>query len=81
MTNLVLKRTVALLNIPSIRDTYNELGVFEMRSEHLADVLCVGQIQSGVYFIEDIQRSWFKQQHRKDKRQSDQRLGKKNRVK
>ena len=77
MTNLVLKRTVALLNIPSIRDTYNELGVFEMGSEHLAVVLCMRQIHSGVYFIEVIQRSWFKQQHRKDKRQSDQRPGKK----
>jgi len=60
---------------------YNELGVFEMGSEHLADVLGVRQIQSGVYFIEDIQRSWFKQQHRKDERQSDQRPNKKKRVK
>ena len=52
-----------------------------MGSEHLADVLCVRQIQSGVHFIEDIQRSWFKQQHRKDEGQSDQRPDKKKRVK
>jgi len=52
-----------------------------MGSEHLADVLGVRQIQSGVYFIEDIQWSWFKQQHRKDEGQSDQRPDKRKRVK
>ena len=60
---------------------YNELRVFEMGSEHLTDVLGVRQIQGGVHFIEDVQRSWFKQQHGKDERQCDQRPDKKKRLK
>ena len=47
--------------------------MLEVCSEHLADVLCVGEIQGSIYFIEDVQWSGFKEEHGENERERYQR--------
>ena len=47
--------------------------MLEVCSEHLTDVLCVGEIQGGIYFIEDVQWSGFKEEHGENERERYQR--------
>ena len=76
-TNLVLKRTLALLNMPSFRDTTMNWECLKCALS-IWPMFCVwDRSRAASTSSRIIQRSWFKQQHRKDKRQSDQRPGKK----
>ena len=67
-TNFVLKRTLALLNIPSLRDN-NELGVSKVRAQHLPNVLGVGEIKSSVDFVKKVDRSRFEEKQREDEKE------------
>lgn len=97
-TNFVLNRTLALVNMPSFRDTtincrekveYNyykfvlifffkskvcciDLWVSEMTAQHLPNVLCVRKIQSSIHLIQDVDWSWFEQQHGQNEGQGHQ---------
>jgi hypothetical protein len=65
-----------LRNHKSILTRWNKnpyLRFVEMSFQHVSDVLRVRQIQSSVYFVQDVQRSRFEQQHRQNERESRQR--------
>lgn len=51
----------------------NNLRVCEVCTQHLPDVLCVREVESGVHFVQDVDRSRFKQQHGQDQRKCHQR--------
>lgn len=49
-----------------------DLGVCEVCTQHLPDVLCVGEVESGVHFVQDVDRSRLKQQHGQNQRKCHQ---------
>lgn len=55
----------------NVRDAH--LWVCEVCAQHLADVLCVRQVQSGVHLVQDVDGGRFEQQHGQDERQGHQR--------
>ena len=48
------------------------LWMFKMGFNHLSYILCMWDIQSSVYFIQDVDRSRFKQQHGQNQWQGNQ---------
>ena len=43
--------------------------MFEMRPEHVADILSVRQVERSVYFVEDVDGCRLEEQQRQDQRQ------------
>ena len=70
---LCFEKNVSVVEHPVFEGNHNELRMLEVCSEHLTDVLCVGEIQGGIYFIEDVQRGGFKEQHGENERERYQR--------
>ena len=49
---------------------YEELRLWEVGLNHLADILGVGQVQSGVYLVQNVDWGWFYFQEGEDKGES-----------
>ena len=66
---LRLEQDVSVVEHPVLEGNHDELRMLEVCSEHLTDVLCVGEIQCGIYFIEDVQWSGFEEEHGENERE------------
>lgn len=54
---------VSIVEHAVFKGNHDELRVFEVRSQHLTDVLRVREIKGSIYFIQDVQRGGFEKQH------------------
>ena len=70
---LCFEKNISVVEHSVFEGNHDELRMLEVCSEHLTDVLCVGEIQGGIYFIEDVQRSGFKEEHGENERERYQR--------
>lgn len=70
---LCLVENIGIIEHAVLERDNDELRFSEVGAKHLPDVLCVREIESCVYFIQNVDRSWLEEKEREDERESNQR--------